>query len=141
MTSHRERSTTLAGEVGYLGYDEINSEEEIHHVYIYKGRLSARYVHGLYLLDILWQGYVLAGSEFAVIDYDIEYHNPDEQKSRLLYSFGVHGGAGVEIGLFPHGGLYTEVTYGYLPVFLGSKHFNFEGLTLTTGVTWRTSFL
>ena len=42
---------------------------------------------------------------------------------------------------FPHGGLYTEVTYGYLPVFLGSKHFNFEGLTLTTGVTWRTSFL
>ncbi len=106
--------------------------------------LGVRYVHGIYMLGILWQGYGMAYAQYSYIPWYAKgrFLAGDLQTYKgVEHSSGVVGGVGLEAGLFKYFGVFIEMTYGYSPVFSTSGSKNIETPTLLFGVTWRTSFI
>lgn len=106
--------------------------------------LGIRYVHGIYLLGILWQGYGMAYAQYSYIPWYAQgrFLAGDLQTYKgVEHSSGVVGGVGLEAGLFKYFGVFIEMTYGYSPVFSTSGSKNIETPMLLFGVSWRTSFI
>ncbi len=121
--------------------DDTNSYTFLH--YGFSG--GARYITGVYMGGILWQGYASLAYQFIQtvedkIMIDISGNSKTTQGKSYTSPIGILGGAGIEISFSSYVGIFTEITMGYNPVNMWGKTRNIEGVSVYYGATLRTSY-
>lgn len=110
---------------------------------------GVRYVRGVYLYGVLWQGYLSVTYQYSLLldgtDVLVKTSPTEEEEIPMDVAnnspFGIVGAAGVEIGFSPYVGLFAEFDYGYIPLDAWGKTRNIGGFAFMFGLTLRTSFL
>lgn len=102
----------------------------------YGGDFGFRFVRSSYYFYQAWSFYLSCAVRFMYVDefYTLE---SGEDLNRDFFAWGFAGGAGFEVSLTPHTGIFSELNYGYTPV--GDNRVNIDGLRWFAGVTFRTT--
>ena len=101
----------------------------------YGGDLGLRFVGSVYFLAESWSFYASGAIRYLMTDERYTADAKDYRKRNAGWGF--VGGAGVEVSLFTHLGLFAEADYSYSPI--GRSGTNVGGFEAFSGVTLRTN--